>query len=422
VTVLSRCQRFDLRRIEADRLAAHFAQIAAAEGATVEAGALGLIARAADGSVRDGLSLLDQAISHAAGALVTEAAVRDMLGLADRARVFDLFEAVLSGDIAGALDQIESQYRAGADPVVVVQDLLELCHWLTKLKLVPDAADDPGLPETERVRGKALAERLGIAELTRSWQILLKGLQETQTAPVPLKAAEMLLVRLAYAADLPSPADLVRRLERAGAGAGNGERARPAATAAATPPAMISTTPSSSGGRAHALRAAEPAAQPAVESVAAPAPRPAPRPALDQTAMPTSFQAAVKLFAEHREMRLYAHLVNDVHLVHFHPGQIGFRAGANAPESLAADIGRCLGQWTGQRWLVALSNDQGQPSLAEQARTADDARRERVRREPLVRALIEAFPGAEIAAVRAPAAAAARRQPGDDDASGDQQR
>jgi DNA polymerase-3 subunit gamma/tau len=280
LTVLSRCQRFDLRRVDASLLAGHLARIAENEGAQVEAGALGLIARAADGSVRDALSLLDQAIGDAGGETVREAQVRDMLGLADRERVFDLFEAVLGGRLADALDLLAGQYRAGADPAVVLQDMLELTHWLTRLKVTPGAAADPGLPEAERVRGKALAEKLPVPELARCWQLLLKGLREAQDAPAPLQAAEMVLVRLAHAADLPSPAELVRRLE-GGAGAGTAEAA----------------------------------------------PRPAPETA-PRAALPASFADAVKQFADRREAILYTHLFNHVHLVRYEPGRIELRAEA----------------------------------------------------------------------------------------------
>ena len=209
VTVLSRCQRFDLRRVEAAPLAAYLTEIAGREGAQIAPGAAALIARAADGSVRDGLSLLDQAMSLGDGE-VAEARVRDMLGLADRIQVFDLFEAVMRGHIAAALEQFAGMYQVGADPATVLQDLLELTHWLTRVKLVPAAAEDPGVPEAERVRGAEMAKTLSMPALTRGWQLLLKGLGETQVAPQPLAAAEMVLVRLAFAADLPSPAALVR--------------------------------------------------------------------------------------------------------------------------------------------------------------------------------------------------------------------
>ena len=211
ITVLSRCQRFDLRRVEAELLAQHFARIAAAEGATIEPTALALIARAADGSVRDGLSLLDQAIALSDGP-IGEALVRDMLGLADRTQLFDLFDRLMLGDAAGALGLVATLYGAGADPASLVQDLLELTHWLTRLKLAPQAADLTTVPEAERVRGRAMAERLGMAQLSRSWQMLLKGLTEVQQAPAALQALEMLVVRLTYVAELPSPATLVETL------------------------------------------------------------------------------------------------------------------------------------------------------------------------------------------------------------------
>ena len=214
ITVLSRCQRFDLKRVEMAAMAELFQDIAARERASIEPAALSMICRAADGSVRDGLSLLDQAIAHGAGT-VTAHQVRDMLGLADRAQVFDLFDRVMQGDSAQALTLLSEQYAVGADPAVVLQDMLELTHWLTRLKLDPDQADGAGLAETERVRGTAMAKRLSMASLTRCWSLLLKGLAETRTAPSALQAAEMVLVRLMFAAELPSPAEAVAALKAA---------------------------------------------------------------------------------------------------------------------------------------------------------------------------------------------------------------
>ena len=206
VTVLSRCQRFDLRRVDIEILTTHFARIAEKEGAAVAPPALHLIARAADGSVRDGLSLLDQAIAHGSGE-VDENAVRTMLGLADRTLTFDLMDAVLKGDIVAALSILGVQYAAGADPAIVLEDALDLTHWLTRVKVVPDAADGRGVPEAERVRGRDMAGRLSMAALARAWQMLLKGLGEVRVAPSPLQAAEMILVRLSYASTLPTPAE-----------------------------------------------------------------------------------------------------------------------------------------------------------------------------------------------------------------------
>src|SRR4051812_2398685 len=212
VTILSRCQRFDLRRVEADRLIAHLQGVCAQEGVEAEPEALAAIARAAEGSVRDALSLLDQAIAHGAGH-VTAAAVRDMLGLADRTQVIELFEAVMRGDVPASFATLRGQYDAGADPAVILSDLASFIHLVTRLKLVPDAAADPALTEAERLRGAEFAAKLSIRVLSRAWQILLKGIPEVQTATRPIAAAEMVLVRLAYAADLPSPDEALRALK-----------------------------------------------------------------------------------------------------------------------------------------------------------------------------------------------------------------
>ena len=383
VTVLSRCQRFDLRRVDAELLAQHLKAITEREGATAEQGALALIARAADGSVRDGLSLLDQAIGDAGDASVTEDKVREMLGLADRARVFDLFEAVLGGKIADALELLVEQYNAGADPVIVLQDLLELTHWLTRVKVTPAAADDPGLPEAERVRGREMAEKLPVAELSRCWQLLLKGLKEAQTAPAPLQAAEMVLVRLAHAADLPNPADLVRSLQ--------GKETTPTKSPSAPP--LPAAGPTSSGGGGHAEAAAR-QLDPAADTNPAPTHRAA------HTAIPESFDAAVQLFDERREAILCAHLTRDVHLVRYEIGRIELRPEPNAPPDLAARVSACLSEWSGERWVVVVSNEAGAPTLAKQADAERNRQIEEARQDPLVKDILSAFPGAEIKDVR----------------------
>ncbi|TMJ73772.1 MAG: DNA polymerase III subunit gamma/tau, partial [Alphaproteobacteria bacterium] len=213
VTVLSRCQRFSLRRVPIEQLIAHYRQIAAAEAVEITPPALALIARAADGSVRDGLSLLDQAIALSAGR-IEEAAVREMLGIADRGLVLDLFETVLKGDAKSALAQMQSLYEGGADPLMVLQDLLDLTHFVTRLKLAPEAGSGDPLEEGDRERARPLAAALSMPVLTRAWQMLLKGIEEVQTAPLPGQAAEMVLIRLAYVADLPVPAELVRALTK----------------------------------------------------------------------------------------------------------------------------------------------------------------------------------------------------------------
>ena len=275
VTVLSRCQRFDLRRVDMETLVAHFAGIAEAEGVEVEPAALALIARAADGSVRDGLSVLDQAMAHE-GTRVAEEAVRAMLGLADRTRLFDLFDMLMRGAIKDALDCFAELHDAGAEPQALLQDLLELCHWLTRLKLVPAAADDPAVPEAERTRGRAMAEALAVPSLTQTWQMLLKGLEEVGQAARPALAAEMTLVRIAYAADLPSPADALRALGAGGAKPGAGGAAETAAAPASHSP--LKRRAGSSAATESAAAEPVPAATPSPATAPSPAPTSAPAP------------------------------------------------------------------------------------------------------------------------------------------------
>ncbi len=381
VTVLSRCQRFDLRRVEIEVLSRHFSKIAALESAAIEEGALGLIARAADGSVRDGLSLLDQAISHGAGT-VSEELVRTMLGLADRTQVFDLFEQTMRGHIAPALEMLGQQYALGADPVVVLQDMLEVCHWLTRLKVAPQSADSTAVPEAERVRGKAMAEGLSMAHLTRAWQMLLKGLQETRQAPRPLQAAEMALVRLGYVADLPTPLETIRQVRSQpsnGGGGGGGGSVQP-------PRAPLAPPPSSVGGGisegATALKMA-PMAVPAALPL-----------------MPTTFQAMVALFSEKRENVLAVELRRQVQLVRFEPGRLEFRPLGTAPQDLSQRVRRLLESWTGRRWTVAVNlQDPAESTLADQERAEENRRREDAAAHPLVLAIQAAFPGATIEAV-----------------------
>src|SRR5688500_2468637 len=210
VTVLSRCQRFDLKRVPQQVLIDHFSKIAGTEKVEISPEALTLLARAADGSVRDGLSMLDQAIAHGGG-VVDAAQVRDMLGLADRSRVLELFEKTMRGDAPSVVAALAEMHDSGADPVVILQDLLELTHWVTRLKVAPDAA--AASADSERAQGQAMAAKLSMASLTRAWMLLMKGLQETLSAPSPLRAAEMALIRLCYVADLPSPADAIKSLQ-----------------------------------------------------------------------------------------------------------------------------------------------------------------------------------------------------------------
>ncbi len=389
VTVLSRCQRFDLRRVDMDTLGAHFAAIAETEGATVTPDALALIARAADGSVRDGLSLLDQAIAHGAGR-ADEALVRDMLGLADRAVSFDLLEAALRGDPAAALSILDEQYRAGADPDVLLQDMLDLTHWLTRLKVAPGAAERAGVAETERTRGRDLASRLDMGALGRAWQMLLKGLQEARGAPSPLQAAEMILVRLAHAATLPTPDEAIRALREGRVPAPSGQGAPVAAPA--SPP-----VPPPGDARGIAPPPGDGRDGPTTRLKLAEAPRPEPE--APPPADPRTYAEVVALAEAEREAILHADLINNVHLVAFAPGRIEFRPADGAPDDLAHKIKRFLDSRTGRRWAVGLSHDPGAPTLDQQRAARDAELRAGVADHPTVRAVLDAFPGAEISAV-----------------------
>jgi DNA polymerase III subunit gamma/tau len=376
VTVLSRCQRFSLRRVPVEQLIAHYQNVADAEKIAIAPMALALIARAADGSVRDGLSLLDQAIALAAGTMIDEATVRDMLGIADRHLVFDLFETVLKGDAPNALRQLEALYDGGADPVLVLQDLLELAHFLTRLKLTPAAGENDPTLSGARERGLPLAEKLGMPVLTRTWQMLLKGITEAQVAPSPLEAAEMVLVRLAYVAELPPPGDVVK--------AASEGREPPAATAPRGPSATAAVPTTVNRGTG------------AVSARAVPQPQGAPNAAPS----PTSFREVLEMFEERKEAILRAHLYAHVHLVQFEPGRVQLRLDPAAPRDLVNRVAQKLSEWTGQTWLVGVASEGGQPTLKQQDEAREHSIRGEAARHPLVRAVLDAFPGARIEAVR----------------------
>jgi DNA polymerase-3 subunit gamma/tau len=376
ITVLSRCQRFDLRRVRMAELSRHFARIAAAEGVEVAPEALDLIARAADGSVRDGLSLLDQAIAQAEGA-ITAPQVADMLGLADREAVFELMEAVMAGKPAAALAVTDRAYERGADLGMLLQDLLELLHMVTRLKSIPALRDSQELPESERTRGAALADKLAVPSLARAWQMLLKGVAEVETAPDRRAAAEMVLIRLCHVADLPPPGELVKRLAGATSAQGAG---------------LAGPAPSGGGGARAAAGGGGSVPSPAAALVAA-------APAIADEPRFASFRDVARLVAEQREAMLHAHLLHSVHLVRFAPPVIELRPQPAAPRDLAPRLAALLGEATGTRWTIALSTAAGEPTLAEQGNAADAARRTAAADHPLVRAILEAFPGATISAV-----------------------
>ena len=381
VTVLSRCQRFDLKRVAHDVLVEHFSSISTAEKVEISPEALALLARAADGSVRDGLSMLDQAIAHGGG-VVDAAQVRDMLGLADRSRVLELFEKTMRGDAAAVVASLGEMHDSGADPVVILQDLLELTHWVTRLKVAPEAA--AGSADSERAQGLAMATKLSMASLTRAWTLLMKGLQETLSAPSPLRAAEMALIRLCFLADLPSPSDAIKSLQNGGAptGAPTGTSTGTSGTASPSPPR--------GGGGNGGGPAARLATQP-VAAVAQPA---------EALPSPKTFTEVVALFEARREARLVHHLMHHVHEVRCEPGLIEFRPEPQSPPDLAGRLSEALSKWTGRRWIASVSNDAGKPTLVSQKASKADDLRSKAEGNPLVQAIMETFPGAKIDAVR----------------------
>ncbi len=364
VTVLSRCQRFDLRRVDTDVLMAHLANISAKESVDAETEALGLIARAAEGSVRDSLSLLDQAIAHAAGVVRAED-VRQMLGLADRSRVIDLFASLASGDIAAAFKEFRDQYDTGADPVVVLSDLAEFVNFVTRIKVVPATADNLALGETERTRGRDFAAKLSMRVLSRMWQMLLKGIAEVQSATRPQAAAEMVLVRIAYVADLPTPDEAIRMIDQNG-GASPALGGNVVGNAA---PRGTSAMLSSGGDDGSPLRAVASSTRPALDTASRPqmsTPAPAPVEAAPARRLNT-FAELVALAGEKRDLQIKAALEADVRLVRMEDGKLEVALERSAARSMINDLSRKLEQWTGRRWTVIVSNDAGQPTLRAQA-------------------------------------------------------
>jgi DNA polymerase-3 subunit gamma/tau len=374
ITVLSRCQRFDLKRVPVDTLAAHFTRVATAEAITIEPAAVDAIARAADGSVRDGLSLLDQAIARADdGTTITTALVGDMLGLADRSFVFDLMDTIAAGRIADALAVMDRAHAQGADPVLLMQDLLGLAHTLSRLKTIPDLATGNTLPELERTRGASLAAALSIPWLGRLWQMLLKGIAEVEQASDRRAAAEMILIRLCYVSDLPPPGDLVRRLtsEPTGPRPSLGrETLDPAPRAVVNGPPIASASPQTT-------------------------PNIAPKSAIALN----RFEDVIALAEDRRDALLTSQLRHDARIVKFAPPIIELNLAPSAPRDLSARLAKFLEAETGRRWTIALSREAGAPSVFEARNTARDLAREDALAHPLVQAIFTTFPGAKITSV-----------------------
>ena len=397
ITVRSRCIRFDLKRIETGAMVRHLEKICGLEGVTAEPDALALIARVAEGSVRDALSLLDQAIAHGEAGKVAVADLRAMLGLSDRGEVIDLFAHAMAGEIAPALDLTAKLHLAGADPAELLIELAEFCHLVTRAKLAPSGIDDAAISENERRRADESARRLSLGQLTRAWQILLKGVEDVKDSPRPLASAEMALIRLAFAADLPTPEEALRKLAESGEAP---PRLAPIGAAASAPPRASPPPSEGSALRAHV------APSPAPVPVAAPNP-PAPRLA--------RFDDVVALARAKRDIRLSQALECDVRLARFEPGRIEFSLVDGASPEIVQALSRRLGEWTGERWMVTLAAGATAPTLREQATARRNQRLGGAGEHPVVRKILERFPGAKIVDVRGPDAPPTPPPAGDDE-------
>ena len=381
VTVLSRCQRFDLRRVDIPTLSAHFKGIAAKEGMTIADDAVLQIARVAEGSVRDGLSILDQAFASATGP-VEAAAVRAMLGLSDRSRIFPLLEAALTGNAKQALLDFGALHHDGADPVQVLADLAETVHIAARIRVggIDAATDTLGAEDIKAAA--AFAERLGLARLSRAWQMLLKGLEEAGRAPDPAAAVDMVLIRIAHMASLPAPEDLARRLKGLAA---DGTAVTQPGVAAQGAGSQAAVRPQSQIRMAATSQAR---LAPEVEPVAPPKP------------LFTTFPELVAFVGEKRDVNLRIDLEDKVRLVRFEPPNIELNLTPDAATSLPGDLASKLGKWTGQRWVVTLSREPGELPLGEARRQHEVAEREKVSSDPLLQRILKEFPGAEITGVR----------------------
>ncbi|WP_336071757.1 DNA polymerase III subunit gamma/tau [Nitratireductor rhodophyticola] len=404
ITILSRCQRFDLRRIDAAMIKADLARIGGLEGVEAEDEALAMIARASEGSMRDAQSIFDQAIAHSSGK-VTAQTVRDMLGLADRSRIIGLFEDLMKGDVAAALAEFRAQYDVGADPATVLNDLAEFNHLVTRLRFVPEAAEDAALSEDERTRGLEFSKTLSVRVLSRTWQMLLKGIQEVQSSGRPMAAGEMVLIRIAHAASLPTLDEALKRLDDMPAGAGNGQ---------GQPPAPGGVSPSGNGGGGAMASAVATQHAPVsgggqtmrlVQPEAAPvAMQP---PVVAEEAVPDavplkSLEDIARLADAKRDMAFKVLLKRCVRLVSIEPGRLDISLTEDAPKTVMGDLTNRLKEWTGRRWIVSLSSEAGGPTLAEQEEGRRESAIADAKADPAVAAILDRFPGAKIIDIRIP--------------------
>lgn len=406
VTVLSRCQRFDLRRVPQEQLQDHFAKLAELENVSIAPEAINLIARAADGSVRDGLSLLDQAIAQRDGDADAEqieaSTVSEMLGFADRALVFDLFKAMMAGKPDQVLELTDQAYASGADLGVLLTDLLDLVHLLSRIKSVPALRNSAELSELERVQGGELSDKLSVPVLGRTWQMLLKGTREVDMAPNRKAAVEMVLIRLCYVSDLPSPDELIKQIKNGGGTPqmGGGKPPAPASPSASSTASLSASV--QGGGDAFLYAVGQNSAVSSgysqgevAQAYAVPEVQEEAEPAHKKTTWQT-WREVVVFVKEKQERLLHAHLRNLVHLVKFAPPMIEFRVEDKAPNNLAQQLSKLLNTYSTQRWTIVLSQHQGEPSLMEQEAIQAEADLKEVGQDPFILGILKIFPGAKL--------------------------
>ena len=397
ITVLSRCQRFDLRRVEAATLVSHLSMIAGLEHVTIDDASLAMIARAAEGSVRDSLSIMDQAIAHGSGTVDAEA-VRSMLGLADRSRIVDLFRKVMEGDAASALADFRDQYDQGADPVMVLTDLAEFCHLVTRMRYVPTLAADLSLSEDERASGLEFSQKISVRVLSRTWQMLLKALEETANSNRPVQAAEMALIRLCHASLLPTLDEALKGLETAPAA-----NAQPSGSAPAySPGGGGSQTVSVRSGVAMPGNVASGSTMRLVSENLDAAPSPAPA-AIEPPApaeQVNSLADVIALADKRRDMQMKVLIRKCVRPVAIRPGVLEIGLTADAPRGFASDLSRKLTEWSGQRFMVSVVADAKAPTIDEAESAKRDGIMADAKADPDVAAILARFPGAKIINVR----------------------
>ena len=403
-TIISRCQRFDLKRVSFDVLTEHLQNIATKEGAQIETAAANLIAKVADGSVRDALSILDKSLSSGEKK-ITENYVQNLLGLVDRSQMYSLFKNLMSGKSKESLDIFNELYSSGADPGVIIQDLLDVVHWLTRVHVTPEVVNEPGVSEIDKNMGMELAKELNTAELSKTWQILLKGYQEVQNHDMPNVIAEMVLIRLIYASDLPTAEELVKDLlkknhdskidndeskEEKGSDSDNTIKEQYHKTEKVPSKGINTDTVIEMKNVDNLLK--DPNSKVQENNIKIEK--------KDENIVLSSFKDVANFFLKKKEILLFNHLFSHVRLVHFQKGKIELNPTEDLPKDFGSKIGTMLSEWTNQRWIVSFSKTKGEISLEEQNERDKKETMKKMMQNKRVKEILKVFPAATIEAIK----------------------